>query len=603
MVKLKSSRIYGNLDVHGDTSVYNNLKLKGINPVIESQSETSLDMFNDYIATVNAFSLTESLNFGTDDEILRTISIFNNVDIGSLLNNKSLSIYGNMNLTGKTLNHEFVSEEIEPNLFTWGRNTYGQLGDGTTIDKYFPIFTGNTIWKFISSTKDSTFALRSDGLLFGWGNNSSGQLGDGTTIDKYFPTQISSTVWNKVSGGWLYSLALRNDGILFAWGTNFTGQLGDGTIVDKHVPTQIGSTVWNKIDAGTSHSLALRNDGILFAWGDNFEGQLGDGTQVSKHVPTQIGSTVWNQISSGGTHSLALRNDGILFAWGDNALGALGDGTTVDKHVPTQIGSTVWRKIHAKSGNSFVLREDGILFAWGLNFNGVLGDATTIRKLDPTQIGTTFWNQISGGNTHTIALRSDGILFAWGNNEYGSLGNDTTINSHVPTQIGSSVWSRISAGFDHTSALLKEETTEKAHILTANNLYSGNALSIYSNTINRASGNQALVDIKSEMSGYYDSIPIGMNIESNNAGIDESISLQLSCIGSNLSNTALKVNSGLIISEDITESNSVDTGSVILNGGLGVAGNINAKNVVIIDSIRIPISEPETVVYGNIWMS
>ncbi|MEK6804073.1 MAG: hypothetical protein AABZ34_15620 [Nitrospirota bacterium] len=85
------------------------------------------------------------------------------------------------------------------------------------------------------------------GTLWAWGRNNYGQLGDGTTVNKSAPVQIAGTTWAQVAGGYGHTLARKTDnsaqppvGTLWAWGRNDFGQLGDGTTVAKSTPTQVG---------------------------------------------------------------------------------------------------------------------------------------------------------------------------------------------------------------------------------------------------------------------------------------------------------------------------------------------------------------------------
>ena len=94
--------------------------------------------------------------------------------------------------------------------------------------------------------------------LWAWGNNNSGQLGDDTTIDKSSPVQIPGTEWNFISAGFDTALARKTDGTLWAWGNNFNGQIGDNTRIDKSSPVQIPGTKWFNLSNGASHSLARK---------------------------------------------------------------------------------------------------------------------------------------------------------------------------------------------------------------------------------------------------------------------------------------------------------------------------------------------------------
>ncbi|MDD2789235.1 MAG: hypothetical protein PHU40_01055 [Sulfurimonas sp.] len=330
-------------------------------------------------------------------------------------------------------------------LWSWGDNVYGQLGDGTTVNKSVPTQedTNATDWSSLSAGSYHTTALKSDGTLWAWGDNTYAQLGDNTTVNKSVPTQefTAATDWSSVAAGGYHTTALKSDGTLWAWGANLSGQLGDGTTVNKSVPTQesTAATNWSSVAGGIHHSIALKSDGTLWSWGDNGLGQLGDGTTVNKSVPTQesTAATNWSSVSAGNSHSAALKSDGTLWAWGKNGYGELGDNTTTDRSVPTQESTAVtdWSSVTATGGyHTAAIKSDGTLWAWGWNVNGQLGDGTTVNKSVPTQENTaaTNWNSIAAGGYHTTALKRDGTLWAWGGNNSGQLGDGTTVNKSIP---------------------------------------------------------------------------------------------------------------------------------------------------------------------------
>ena len=127
-------------------------------------------------------------------------------------------------------------------------------------------------------------ALANAADLFAWGSNSSGQLGDGTTTSRATPAKVifppSVTSITQIAAGFAHSLAFTNDG-LYSWGHNSQGDLGDGTTANRALPVKVqlpASVTWiSSLSAGFMDSFAVTNDG-LYAWGYNFFGQLGDGT-------------------------------------------------------------------------------------------------------------------------------------------------------------------------------------------------------------------------------------------------------------------------------------------------------------------------------------
>jgi alpha-tubulin suppressor-like RCC1 family protein len=184
-----------------------------------------------------------------------------------------------------------------------------------------------------------SLGIRDDGSLWAWGYNVSGQLGDGSTTDRYAPVQVEGL--GSVSGagaGIYHSLAVGSGGTVWAWGANDIGQLGDGTTTPRSSPGQVpglGGVV--AVTGGWHHSLALKSDGSVWAWGWNAHGQLGQGDNADRYSPVQVSDLTGVAIAAGVTHSMALKIDGTVYAWGANSDGQLGDGTRVQK----QLGSAM----------------------------------------------------------------------------------------------------------------------------------------------------------------------------------------------------------------------------------------------------------------------
>lgn len=85
-----------------------------------------------------------------------------------------------------------IAIDNEGNLWTWGRNKEGQLGDGTTNNRAVPqkIMNG-TKFKRVYAREYSSLALDINGNLWSWGENVDSVLGDGTTTDRLTPVQIN----------------------------------------------------------------------------------------------------------------------------------------------------------------------------------------------------------------------------------------------------------------------------------------------------------------------------------------------------------------------------------------------------------------------------
>ncbi len=332
-----------------------------------------------------------------------------------------------------------VALKADGSLFAWGRNLFGQLGDGTNTDRWLPTQVGTVkTWAKVASGEFHTMAIRADGTLWAWGSNVSGQLGDGTMVNKVAPTKIGTgTTWVAVVAGKSHTVALKKDGTLWSWGNNTNGQLGDNSITPRTAPVQTGViksffTNWTAVSAGDNHTVGQRADGTIWSWGSYANGRLGLGAVIGDVlIPTQIGPGSldrWLSVSAGGEHTLAIRSDGALFAWGSDGSRQLGiDPRAGDAWTQTQVGEdTNWTNVKAGAKYNLAVKSDGTLWAWGSNNMGQLGDGTTTDRSPPLQIGRDkVWLAISPGREHSFAFKADGSMWGWGSNSDGQQGNGT----------------------------------------------------------------------------------------------------------------------------------------------------------------------------------
>lgn len=184
-------------------------------------------------------------------------------------------------------------------IFCWGRNSGGQLGTGSAVaSELTPVqILGAGTSKYLDAVMGGTHAvsIQTDGTAWTWGTNTFGQLGNnnsdiGGSQNKSSPVAvIGGHSFIQVAAGSAVSAALKADGSAWTWGVNAVGQLGDGTIVPKSSPVPvIGGHSFLQIEAAGSTMAALKVDGSIWTWGSNSSGELADSTIVSKSSPIQV---------------------------------------------------------------------------------------------------------------------------------------------------------------------------------------------------------------------------------------------------------------------------------------------------------------------------
>jgi len=355
-------------------------------------------------------------------------------------------------------------------LWSWGNNSFGRLGINTsTVNISSPVQVGTTsTWTNIFCGYYNAVAVQSNGTLWTWGSNSYGQLGTNTST----LSNISSPVQVGSLGNWALPTGYIGQGFWtwasssnqsYAWGRNQFGQLGQNStsVPSASSPLQIalGAAATNltatKIASSYYTGYAIQSPGTLWAWGNNSIGQLGTNTTTRSNAlgAVQVGAiNYWTQISAGANigQAAGIQSPGTLWAWGNNLYGQLGLSNVTDRSSPTQVGTlSTWTQISCGYIHTAAIQTPGTLWAWGNNSYGQLGNNSAGPIVySPIQIGTASnWSRISCGYQYTIALQSNGTLWTWGLNSFGQLGYDTTSYRSSATQIGTvGVWTGFLTG-------------------------------------------------------------------------------------------------------------------------------------------------------------
>ncbi|MCL2787924.1 MAG: Ig-like domain-containing protein [Micrococcales bacterium] len=352
------------------------------------------------------------------------------------------------------------------NVWAWGAGQYGQLGNGTKTHSRRPVrvqaATG-TLPRFtaIAAGYETGYALDERGNVWAWGLNDEGQLGNGTRADSSRPVQVQAAtgtlpVFTTIAAGRETGYALDASGGVWAWGYNSQGQLGNGTrgnATNSTRPVRVQAATgtlpkFTAIAAGDYTGYALDATGNVWSWGLGDDGQLGNGTSgyaTNSTRPVRVQAATgtlpkFTAIAAGNSTGYALDETGSIWAWGDNYYGQLGNGTRADSSRPVRVqaatGTTlpVFTAIAAGTYTGYALDVDGNVWAWGDNHWGELGNGTSDTTAQPSRPGQVqaatgtlpVFTAIAAGWGTGYALDATGTVWAWGRNLYGALGNGTS---------------------------------------------------------------------------------------------------------------------------------------------------------------------------------
>ncbi|MDF1520933.1 MAG: hypothetical protein RQ728_08965 [Brevefilum sp.] len=254
--------------------------------------------------------------------------------------------------------------------YCWGDNFYGELGhveDPAIASSNVPVTVdtlGSNV-RSISTGYAHACAVTTNNDLYCWGYNNRGQIGNGNTDNVFAPALILSDVADVSVGGSHTCALMTNEGIM-CWGINSDCQLGDGTADPENCTgyqtspsyvTNLGSgSGVTVIDGDFDHTCALMSDLSIKCWGWNYSGQLGDGTTNDSAIPVTVnfGSDTREvtAFSTGEYHTCALMNDNNIRCWGDNDSGELGTGDYESRILPTADVLTGRGHIYARFYNS-----------------------------------------------------------------------------------------------------------------------------------------------------------------------------------------------------------------------------------------------------------
>lgn len=320
----------------------------------------------------------------------------------------------------------------------WGRNNFGQVGDGSTTTRTSPVpVVGGERWRTISTSGSTTCAVRADGTLWCWGLDNFGQLGIGRGPARSTPVQVgSSAAWTSVSTSWFHTCGTRTNGTLWCWGSNLRGQLGDGTYTQRGRPKRVGDAKdWASVSAGGWYTCATRTNGQLWCWGQNTFGQLGRAASDPVPTPTQVPTgAAWASVDAGWAHTCGTTVEGRALCWGRNDSGQVGDGTRTDRPAPEPVaGGRIWTSITTGDATTCGVDNAGSAWCWGSGRYGQVGDGSRSTRTVPTLVVSDRpWLVVDAGWFHACGGLDTGAVACWGDNEQGQSGAGSSTDRPLP---------------------------------------------------------------------------------------------------------------------------------------------------------------------------
>jgi alpha-tubulin suppressor-like RCC1 family protein len=304
-------------------------------------------------------------------------------------------------------------------VYAWGSNSNGQLGTNNNADSPNPVavttagtpMAGKRIIG-VAAGHTSSYAIDESGTVYSWGGNSRGRLGDGTTTDRLVPVAVA-TAGTPMAGKKIISIAasytqdnsmnthviaLADDGTVYTWGSGDYGSLGRGSTASSSVPvavTTAGTPMAGKkiisVAAGAVAVAAVSSDGSIFAWGGNAQGALGQRTTsgpstcssyACSMIPVEVSKTGSSlsgkqpvQVTATGASFAVLDSTGDIHFWSSSQL-------TPDKLL-NQGDSTIRSISGDTNGSISGVTGSGSVYTWSFTLSTTKSPSKTTTVYYP----------------------------------------------------------------------------------------------------------------------------------------------------------------------------------------------------------------------------
>jgi alpha-tubulin suppressor-like RCC1 family protein len=321
----------------------------------------------------------------------------------------------------------------EGSLWAWGTNDKGQLGTGSAaFVQTSPEQVGTALdWKSVVGGYSHTVGIKMDGTLWTWGWNGYGQLGDGTGMDRNVPAQVGTAAgWDALPEGGMmmayYTLARSAEGTLWGFGDNYYGELSDAA-PDKRLPVRfLPALVPQTLDFPE----VATNIGVPVP----LSATAASGRPVTYSVsgPAVLSGNQLTVTGGGAVHLIAYQKGGDVWAGSGPVLANL------------SISSSFTPSFGSAGDVPLIVGEfiaTGLMLNPSLTFDPVVGTVlTVVNNTGSGPISGTFGNVTEGG---TVAVTHDDAVYYFTVSYTGGTGNDIALTLAAVSPITYSKWATI----------------------------------------------------------------------------------------------------------------------------------------------------------------
>ena len=354
-------------------------------------------------------------------------------------------------------------------LYCWGKNSNGQLGNGGTLNSATPVKVNLGVGRTALSVTAGwghTCAIVDNRSVMCWGINGYGRLGNGDTVQQETPVYaLLPRNASVVTIGDETTCALLDNGSVMCWGRGSLGTIGDGDLTDHtDGPTYAllpASRYAIHLSAGRQHTCAVLDNGSATCWGTGDKGRLGNGAEAttSSAVYVLLNQSQGNitELASAFEYTCGLRENGSVVCWGSASEGRLGTGASSgNSTIPVDVQLPPGREAIALSGghaHTCGLLDNGSVVCWGWGGRGQIGDGSNSNALTPTfadlPIGRKATAIAAHAEGHTCVLLDNNSAMCWGEGADDRLGTAAGLSVNTPAWVNTTVpWAVNNATLD-----------------------------------------------------------------------------------------------------------------------------------------------------------